>query len=481
VAADGIDRDSLKNSMFGADPGFARDVLESGNIETLIGGPKLSPEADPVAERYQYIIGIPLRHQQKIEGVLVLGNSTEPFQQKEFHYLNAIAAYTVTPIVSARLNKALNREESKFQTLLDSLPIPLLVINKKNGLVSYNTPAAQYLLEIPRGDAETHLDTILPDDLAQLIRYLSDKAISHKTLEEEILQSQHDSHPLLPEQLQVGVVNLTAKTSTRSEEFLQLVYLENLTEGATASKQAGLQRGHQIMSLVQHELRTPITSMKGALHLLRDAPEDSKLSDNRALLRIVEKNTFRLADLITDLLDVVSLENNELTINPSSVNIAQAIAEVTDDLKEIAARNQVTLRFDWSKSATNGGSAATQQINVWGDTGRLKQLLRHVIDNALKYTRTQTEVEIDLSRSKASVHVDIRDHGPGFQDGFLGKAFEKFTQDSDHLTRRHGGNGIGLYLSRGIAEIHGGNLEVAATSEEGSTMRITLPAYDDLK
>ena len=222
----------------------------------------------------------------------------------------------------------------------------------------------------------------------------------------------------------------------------------------------------QLLSTVSHELRTPLASIKGfATTLLR---QDVKWDDatQRDFLRIIEEETDRLAEIIDNLLDMSQIEAGALRIAKEPTQLRQLIREVVDEMRMRTEAHYFVVDLP------------AELPRVLIDPRRIRQVLHNLIGNAYKYSKggqisVACEVEAD------HVVVSVSDQGEGIKPEFVDRIFERFFQVDGASTRRVGGSGLGLSISRGIVQAHGGKIWVESTMGQGSTFRFTLPLAPD--
>lgn len=224
----------------------------------------------------------------------------------------------------------------------------------------------------------------------------------------------------------------------------------------------------RLLSTVSHELRTPLASIKGfATTLLR---QDVKWDEatQRDFLRIIEEETDRLAEIIDNLLDMSQIEAGALRISKEPTQLRQMIREVVDEMRMRTEAHYFVVDLP------------AELPRVLIDPRRIRQVLHNLIGNAIKYSKggqitIACEVEGDHRGDLGHVVVSVADQGEGIPPQFIDKIFERFFQVDGASTRRVGGSGLGLSISRGIVEAHGGKIWVESVVGQGSTFRFTLP------
>jgi signal transduction histidine kinase len=218
------------------------------------------------------------------------------------------------------------------------------------------------------------------------------------------------------------------------------------------------------VSLVSHELRSPMAAVIGAARTLQGRWRSLSSSQREAFLALIADETNRLAALIGDVLDTSRIEAGTFSYSFSDVDLTRLV----EDAVATAAIGQDEVRVRTSVSA--------QQVPpVRGDRERLRQVLTNLIDNAIKYSPSGDEVEVHVEPQNGAVRITVADHGPGIPYDQQRLIFEKFGR-ADVPGAAKPGSGLGLFIARSIAEAHGGTIEVRSRPDEGATFVLTLPA-----
>ncbi len=217
------------------------------------------------------------------------------------------------------------------------------------------------------------------------------------------------------------------------------------------------------VSLVSHELRSPMAAVIGASRTLQQRWRELSSEQREAFLALIGDESTRLATLIGDVLDTSRIEAGTFSYRFSDIDIA---ALVRDSIATAAVgQDEVPL------------NAMVREVPlVRGDPGRLRQVVGNLIDNAVKYSPTGTAVDVDVRQLNGSVVVAVSDHGPGIPLDDQRLIFEKFGRASGGSSKP--GTGLGLYIARSIAEAHGGTVDVSSDPGHGATFRLTVPVVD---
>ncbi len=217
---------------------------------------------------------------------------------------------------------------------------------------------------------------------------------------------------------------------------------------------------------VSHELKTPATSLRllaeSLVDILDEDPEQAHFFAEQ-----LKNETERLAQLITDLLDLARLESEERVQNPAPVDVRSVLMVVLSRLRPPARRKNITLSWKRSGSAT--------MYAVSGDETQLTSMFSNLVENAVKYTPSSGRVEVTAGSDEDEVVVRISDTGIGIPAENLGRIFERFYRVDKARSKETGGTGLGLSIVRHVAENHGGRVTVESTLGEGSTFTVHLP------
>lgn len=217
---------------------------------------------------------------------------------------------------------------------------------------------------------------------------------------------------------------------------------------------------------VSHELKTPATSLKLLAESLEECIDEDPVQA-RFFAGQLKSETERLAQLITDLLDLARLESQEPSEYPNLVDVRVVLMTVLARMRRVARRKDITLL--WKRF----GKAA--QYTVLGDETQLTSMFTNLVDNAIKYTPQGGRVEVTGGMNEREIIISIRDTGIGIPEGKLSRIFERFYRVDKARSKATGGTGLGLSIVRHVAENHGGRVTVESAIGEGTTFTVYLP------
>jgi signal transduction histidine kinase len=217
----------------------------------------------------------------------------------------------------------------------------------------------------------------------------------------------------------------------------------------------------EFVALISHDLRTPLTSITGYVEL---ALEDDLSDQTRDFLHVVARNAERLLSLVNDLLFVARLQAGEMSLECAEVDLAEVLRDVVHSLEPRAAAKRIALTCVVD-------SVPAVQV----DRSRMLQVLENLLSNAIKFTPEGGSVHVSLARRDDSVALEVVDSGIGVAAEDQRRLFDRFFRAENAVRNQVPGTGLGLYISRAIAEAHGGKLSMRSELGRGSTFSLELP------
>ena len=220
------------------------------------------------------------------------------------------------------------------------------------------------------------------------------------------------------------------------------------------------------LALISHELRTPISVVLGYVQLLLDGEFGRMKAEQAEILRRIGLNTKSLLNLVAMTLDASILESRCGPVEIVKVNLADMLGQI--ELETVEQRRKSQLRFEWSVEA--------EQKEIQTDRAKLKLILKHLVDNAIKFTEMGT-IRVLARPYGGGADILVADTGSGIPREKLWGIFEAFQQGADPLQRQHDGLGLGLYVVRRTVELLGGLVKVESTGTQGTVFRLWIPNY----
>jgi two-component system phosphate regulon sensor histidine kinase PhoR len=213
---------------------------------------------------------------------------------------------------------------------------------------------------------------------------------------------------------------------------------------------------------VSHELRTPLTAIRGYVEALLDEPTLGR--EARAFLDIIGRHTARMERLVKDLLRLARLDARQEPLERTRCNLHDAFDAVLADLAPQVEARQQRVSIDIGADATDADA----------DGGKLHDILRNLVENAVNYTPPQSDIRLTSERHGGAVHVAVTDSGPGIPPNDITRVFERFYR-VDKSRSGPGGTGLGLSIVKHLVELHDGQVSVANRAEGGAVFTVILP------
>jgi len=242
-----------------------------------------------------------------------------------------------------------------------------------------------------------------------------------------------------------------------------LLQMDELRKERDRAEHAYEVQSHFI-SIVSHELRTPLTSIKGALGLIENGSLGEVPPQVQRLVATAYRNSDRLAVLINDLLDLQKLEAAQMTFNLKPLDISALVREAVDANETYARSLGITLEYKGTK----------KPVHVVGDHARLMQVMSNVLSNAAKFSKNGGRVEVSLKEDGGRARIAVRDFGEGIPPNSKDLVFGRFSQIDPTATRKIGGAGLGMSITRQILDAHDGVIDYVSELGKGTTFYIDL-------
>ncbi len=389
------------------------------------------------------------------EGIIILNDNCQI--QMVNQAVERIFGYTAEemkgkPITLLIPRQALNMGEGEAMMPSDSSESILLgpirnVIREATGTRKdgMTFPVELSLSEVPLGD--THLFTGIIRDITE-----------RKKAEQEIRELNQQLFEM-NEQLELRVRERTVELEHTNEQL-----------GVARDRALEANRAKSVfLAQMSHELRTPLNAVKGYSELLLEEAQDRHLDDFVPDLQKIINAGSHLLTLINDILDLSKIEAQKIELHPETFEVKELITAITSTIEPLIQRRQNRLVLQL------GGELGS----IYADRTRVRQILFNLLSNAAKFTEKGT-VTFEVLRQAIDGHdwlvFHVRDTGIGMTAEQLGKLFKPFTQIDSSTTRRYEGTGLGLVISRSLAEMMGGEILVESEYGKGSTFSLRMPA-----
>ena len=282
--------------------------------------------------------------------------------------------------------------------------------------------------------------------------------------------SEYFAECLAPFELTRGGIQQLNATLHETNGSLQL-RLERAVENFEAARHALVEHKRlarlkdEIISIISHEVRTPLTSIHGALALLKAGVGGGVNGRGRKLLDVACRNSERLVRFVSDGLDLQKMETGTMTFDLRPVEVGSFLGQAIDANRTYARELGVKL--------VRGRT--TRSAHVRADADRLTQVMSNLLSNAAKFSPRDRPVLVEAVRREGMVRFSVHDDGPGVPVRFRRQVFQKFAQAAS--ARARGGSGLGLSISKAIVETMGGRIAFECPAGRGTTFFFDLPEW----
>jgi K+-sensing histidine kinase KdpD len=347
----------------------------------------------------------------------------------------------------SRLKKLIDEEKTKLDILVDNMDSGVMLIREDFTVVAINSTCVELL------DLKSKEDTTIFD----VVGAFSNIIPLDEALAEVFKKQEHKSFPNISfkdRYLNITIVPINSTVTKKAAGML----VNDRTDEHNFN-----QMKDDFFSMIVHELRSPLTIIKGTSDMLIKKGDTFEKEQNRTMLAQIRDDSTRLLNLVSDLLDSAKIEAGKITIIKKMADINKLILKQVTDFMPIALEKKITLSVD-----------TDSRIGVFNfDGDRIEQVLTNLISNALKFT-SDGSIHVSSKLIEDFVEVSIADTGQGIDDEEKQKLFNKYMQLHEPKTKEKG-TGLGLVISKGIVEAHGGQIWVSDNKPHGSVFRFKLP------
>lgn len=346
---------------------------------------------------------------------------------------------------------SLRKEKNELQAILSAMNEGVILISETGTITLINRSAkAMFQIEQQKTD-KPYWEIIRNKDLKEIIA---------KVLETKRSDTKEISL-LYPEERFYRVNAITIDDS--SAEII--VVLFDITEFKKLERIKA-----DFIANVSHELRTPLTSIKGYVETLEDHAYSNE-EERMQFLEIINKNTDRLINLVSDLLVLSELESKESFYSPSTGKDFEQI-----NIDEIVNQSVVSLKGKMAEKNLELSLNIEEDLPSYrGNKFLLEQMVSNLVDNAIKYTPSNGNISVQTYKTDREIIIEISDTGIGIPKEDLDRIFERFYRIDKTRSRKIGGTGLGLSIVKHIVLLHGGSVEVESELNKGSKFIVKLP------
>src|SRR5437868_6518635 len=227
----------------------------------------------------------------------------------------------------------------------------------------------------------------------------------------------------------------------------------------------------EFLALTTHDLRSPLTIISGVINFFTSGRLGELTPEQRHMVSMMERNTQSLIELVNDLLDAAKLESGTLQLEPAAVELPPLADELRETMSALAREKEIALTTDVPDALPPARA----------DRAKLRRILVNLLSNAIKFTPKGGRVELRAERDgDERLRISVTDTGVGIPPEDIERLFDKYEQARSRATRSQKGTGLGLYITKQLVELHGGEINVQSQVGHGSTFSFTLPLAQDV-
>jgi len=374
-----------------------------------------------------------------------------------------------------RAEEALRRNEEQLRSILSTVEDVVWSLDLPTGRLLYLNPAAERLTGRPVSefldDPQAWLETVHPEDHEKMAK-AQEAAIRWGTYESEYRMVRADGEvrtvlvrawTAYEDQKPVRLEGIfTDVTEKRRAEEQRLALAASREEAARHQQVAAFKS--RFLNMVSHELGNVVTPLRLNARILREALEEGATWENG--MQAVEHGLRRLSAFLADFLDASRAQAGNLQVSLAPLDLGSVVRDVAATMRAQAEEVGLDLHVD-----------APDGILVSADARRIEQVVVNLLSNAFKFTPAAGSVRVCVRRGADHAGLTVADTGEGLEEDELERLFQPFVKLSPRPQERHTGTGLGLFISRGIVEQHGGTLTCRSDGHgKGATFEVVLPA-----
>lgn len=407
-------------------------------------------------------LDIPIVFEGNLLGVLCCEetHNQREWQLEDLHFGKTIAEIIAIMIEQAarqKAEKALQESEERLRFITQKAIDGILSVTDKGEITSWNYGAEQMFGYTEFEMLGKPLHTVILQD------NLHKGEIAAKPIE---LKGKHREGYIFP-------VEVSHTRWKSGELYFDTIIVRDITERKENEKRliramreakAANEAKSEFLATISHELRTPLNAIIGFNQCLLMEMDGAINAQQQESLKKIEKSAFHLLNLINDVLDLAKIEANKVDLETSPQNIVELTHSCLEEIQLLIKQKNLTLIQNIPSSP----------ILIEMDPIRMRQVLLNLLSNAVKFTETGS-ITVTVLNDVHHVEIHVQDTGIGLTAEEMSKIFHPFTQADSSITRKYGGTGLGLVISKKIIDLHGGTITIQSEKGQGSTFIVSLP------
>lgn len=341
----------------------------------------------------------------------------------------------------------LESKGNEIDFLLDSVPLALALTDQQGAIIHHNRAFAETFMQGREGATIQH-SVVLDEKTQDTV-----EAYMAQTHRQELFKTINRQGERIDVKIAVEAY------SDPSVDYYVFIISDVTTE--LASERA---KG-EFVSLVNHEIRTPLTAIRGSLGLMKHSVRSGNTAGTFNLLEMCSRNCQHLEKLVNDLLDMEKIKSGKMDFHPARLELHAAIDDVIQNYQHYLQEKSVAVRLNQAEG----------ELHCHLDKTRLEQVVLNLVSNAIKHSDDASQVDINVKQVAGEAVIEVVDYGCGVSEDFQAQLFTKFSYKESINSRNRQGFGIGLYITKFLVEQMGGEIHYRDTEPKGASFVVTFP------
>jgi PAS domain S-box-containing protein len=426
-----------------------------GSYEEAVNGVDDHEASDRASHKnaYRYYVQA-IRSGNTTFGHLVVSNS--PLSEADRQFLQTLSHSAGIIIQKEMLSQTLQQNHAVLKAVLESMYDAITLIDNKREVVYANGRMAK-LLDIPRdkmrGLSEEHIFDVISGRLSD-----SDRQVIKQARKEYGIYRFKLNYGDTHQHIMLSAFPVTGdEYHTIGKGFVW----RDITKEHEVDKLKS-----DLISMVSHEFKTPITSIKGSVETILRVDADWDEEFKREMLTGIHEDIDRIQEIVNDWLDISRIDAKAISLDREPVRPSTVVDNAIRKLpKHFASGAKIESTVDESLPF------------IYGDRVRLGQVLSNLLTNAIRYNERSPHIKISANSDENYIHISVADNGIGIDETHLGKVFDRFYCVDTGRGRPSGGTGLGLAICKGIIDAHSGRISVESCEGTGSVFTVSIPKY----
>lgn len=357
------------------------------------------------------------------------------------------------------LMQSVRSDGNKLEVVLNSIDQGIIAVDGQGNIIVVNTAAAVLIDLLPKD--------IIGQRLQEMFKWTHNKQPFHINFDSHIVNTEVEL--ISPQGKHHFLDLLASKIEDDPNNIRAIITVRNRTEQRELENMK-----IDFVSMAAHELRTPITSIRGYLSLAVNDETSDLSKEGRHYLERARTSSLHLVGLINNLLNVARIERGAFRMNKTQVNWSDVVRTTLSDQAIAAEEKKINMTL----------VMPDKDVFVFADIMAVQEVINNIVSNAIHYTLEGGNISVEVRNSdEGTISTHVTDDGIGIPEEARQRLFSKFYRVHEHLDGGNGGSGLGLYISKSIVELHGGKIWVQSDDRDdiGTMFSFTLPVFDGIK